>query len=224
MRRARRWRSALHDGYVVSGLLAAVRDPTRRLRIEQGRWRAAAIALVPLGLAAPSMRGWLESSMSLHMLVQMPLLAAAGFAAAAALPARDAKALAVRVGGALPCLLVASLASTFWMIPRALDLALFEPAIEAAKFVTLPLLVGAPLALAWPRLGVLGRGFVWTNLASMLAVLGWLYRASPLRVCNAYRISEQQQTGEWLVFLAIVTFVGWLATLFVTRPAHDATR
>jgi hypothetical protein len=88
----------------------------------------------------------------------------------------------------------------------------------------LPLLVGAPLALAWPRLGVLGRGFVWTNLASMLAVLGWLYRASPLRVCNAYRISEQQQTGEWLVFLAIVTFVGWLATLFVTRPAHDATR
>jgi len=201
-----------------------MRDPTRRLRGERGRWRAAALALVPLALAAPSLRAWLESSMPLHMLVQMPLLAAAGFAAAASLPARDAKALVDSVGGELPCLLVASLASTFWMIPRALDLALFEPAVEAAKFVTLPLLVGATLALAWPRLGVLGRGFVWTNLASMLAVLGWLYLAAPLRVCNAYRMSEQQQTGEWLVFLAIVAFVGWLATLFVARPVRNAAR
>lgn len=179
---------------------------------------------MPLALAAPSLRGWLESSMLLHMLVQMPLLAASGFAAAAALPARDAQALAGRVGGALPCLLVASLASTFWMVPRALDLALFEPAAEAAKFVTLPLLVGAPLALAWPRVGLLGRGFVWTNLASMLAVLGWLYLASPVRVCNAYRVPEQQQTGEWLVFLAIVVFVGWLATLFVQRPTQKVAR
>ncbi|MCD6679692.1 MAG: hypothetical protein LT102_03390 [Burkholderiaceae bacterium] len=208
----------------MSGLPAALRDPAHRLHGEPARWRAAAIALLPLALAAPSLRSWLESSMPLHMLVQMPLLAAAGFAAAAALPARNSEALAEAIGGALPCLLVAALASTFWMIPRALDLALFQPAVEAAKFVTLPLLVGAPLALAWPRLGVPGRGFVWTNFASMLAVLGWLYRASPLRACNAYRVPEQQLTGEWLVFLAIVVFVGWLATLFVERPAHKVAR
>ncbi|HEY0877826.1 MAG TPA: hypothetical protein VGE10_05185 [Zeimonas sp.] len=182
-----------------------------------------AIAL-PILLAVPWMRDWLESSMPLHMLVQMPMLVAAGCLGAAALPTRWRNAIADGVGGVVPCLLAASLASTFWMIPRALDLALAENTVEAAKFVTLPLLVGAPLALAWPRLGVPGRGFVWTNLASMLAVLGWLYRSSPLRACNAYPVGDQRETGEWLVFLAIAAFVGWLATLFVAPPARQRSQ
>ena len=207
----------------MSRRLAAGHAPAHRPRIAGPPWRPLAIAL-PVALATPWMRGWLESSMSLHMLVQMPLLAAAGFAAAMALPARSREAIALCVGGALPCLLVASLASMFWMIPRALDLALSEPTLEAAKFVTLPLLVGAPLALAWPRLGMLGRGFVWTNFASMLAVLGWLYRASPLRACNAYPVSDQREAGEWLIFLAIATFVGWLATLFAAPSSRQRMR
>lgn len=192
-------------------------------RVAGPPWRAVAVAL-SLALASPWMRIWLESSMPLHMLVQMPLLAAAGFAAAMALSARSRDAMTQGVGGAVPCLLVASLASTFWMIPRALDLALSEPAMEAAKFVTLPLLVGVPLALAWPRLGMLGRGFAWTNFASMLAVLGWLYRASPLRACNAYPVADQREAGEWLIFLAIVAFAGWLAMLFVAPSSRHRTR
>lgn len=207
----------------MSRRLAGIDDPMRRLHVAGPPWRAIAVAL-PLALATPWMRIWLESSMPLHMLVQMPLLAAAGFAAAMVLAARSRDAIAHCIGGALPCLLVASLASMFWMIPRALDLALAEPAMEAAKFATLPLLVGAPLALAWPRLGLLGRGFVWTNFASMLAVLGWLYRASPLRACNAYPVADQREAGEWLVFLAIVVFAGWLATLFAAPPSQPDTR
>ncbi len=198
-------------------------DPAHRPRAGRPPWRPLAVAL-PAALATPWLRAWLESSMSLHMLVQIPLLAAAGFAAATALPARSRDAIAHEVGGVVPCLLAASLASTFWMIPRALDLALSEPAVEAAKFVSLPLLVGVPLALAWPRLGMLGRGFVWTNFASMLAVLGWLYRASPLRACNAYPVSDQREAGEWLIFLAIVAFAGWLATLFVGPASRRGMR
>ncbi len=199
-------------------------DPRRLSRVAAGRWRAIPIALrlaltLWVALAAPWTRAWLESSMPLHMLVQMPLLAAAGYAATMALRERRRNAIAHGAGGAVPCLVVASLASAFWMIPRALDLALTDATLETAKFVTLPLLVGAPIALAWPRLGLLGRGFAWTNLASMLAVVGWLYRASPLRACNAYALPEQLETGEWLIFLAVVAFVAWLATLFVARPA-----
>ena len=43
--------------------------------------------LLWLGLGLPPLRHALESSMSAHMLIQMPLLAAAGFAAARALRA-----------------------------------------------------------------------------------------------------------------------------------------
>ena len=38
-----------------------------------------------------------------------------------------------------------------WMLPRTLDVSVTLPLIAAAKFLSLPLLIGLPLALSWPR-------------------------------------------------------------------------
>lgn len=168
-------------------------------------------------LALPPMRAWLEASMTTHMLIQIPLLTAAGFALGYALSSQQRAALRRLVGGPLPCILAATFASSYWMLPRALDAALVDPLAAVAKFVSLPLLVGAPLALAWERLGLIGRGFVWTNFFSMLAVLGWLYVAAPVRVCNSYLAADQQDAGWWMIRLAIALFLAWLASLFVGR-------
>ncbi len=173
-------------------------------------------------LALPMLRGWLEASMTTHMLVQMPLLAAAGFVAVRGLPAAWRQRLHRWAGGALPLVLLALFASSYWMLPRALDAALNEPMAELAKFTSLPLLAGAPLALAWERLGAIARGFVWTNFLSMLAVLGWLYIAAPVRVCNNYLESAQQDAGWWMVWLAIAGFVGWLVR-WLAGPASAPT-
>lgn len=163
--------------------------------------------------------------MTTHMLVQMPLLALAGFVAAGALPQRWRTGLHRFAGGPLPLALAAMLASSYWMLPRALDAALVDAWAETAKFASLPLLVGAPLALAWERLGSIGRGFVWTNFFSMLAVLGWLYIAAPVRLCNNYLVDEQASAGWSMVYLALALFAGWLATLFVgEEPAAGADR
>lgn len=163
-----------------------------------------------LVLALPGMRAWLESSMALHMLVQMPLLAVLGYGGAAGLGAAARARLCMALGGALPLVLAALLASSYWMLPRALDAALGGGWAETAKFVSLPLLVGAPLALAWPRLGSIARGFVWTNAFSMLAVLGWLYMAAPVRVCNNYLESAQYDAGRWMVLAAVGGFIAWM--------------
>jgi hypothetical protein len=178
--------------------------------------------LLWLALGLPPLRHALESSMSAHMLIQMPLLAAAGFAAAGALRPGVRARLLSWAGGALPLVLAAMLASSYWMLPRALDAALAEPAAEMAKFASLPLLVGAPLALAWPALGTIGRGFVWTNLSSMLAVTGWLYIAAPVRVCNNYLASAQYDTGMWMVRLAVLVFIGWLLAMLAGAPRRAA--
>lgn len=189
------------------------------------RWRLAAAGLLFVALALAPLRAWLEASMSAHMLVQMPLLALAGFVAAAALPPGWRRTLHRLAGGSLPLALAAMLASSYWMLPRALDAALVDPWAETAKFLSLPLLVGAPLALAWERLGSIGRGFVWTNFFSMLAVLGWLYIAAPVRLCNSYLVDEQAVAGWSMVYLALALFAGWLSTWFVGgRPAPDAVR
>ncbi len=171
-------------------------------------------------LSLAPMRSWLEASMTLHMLVQMPLLALAGFVAVGALPRHRRSALHRFAGGSLPLALAAMLASSYWMLPRALDVALVDSWAEFAKFASLPLLVGAPLALAWERLGPIGRGFIWTNFFSMLAMLGWLYIAAPVRVCNSYLVGEQAVAGWSMVYLAIALFIGWLSSFFVgSAPA-----
>ncbi|HJV24035.1 MAG TPA: hypothetical protein VJ673_00040 [Aromatoleum sp.] len=175
-------------------------------------------------LATPDARAWLEATMSGHMLVQIPLLAALGFVACRLLPDAWQEALLAAAGGPIPHVVVALFASSWWMLPRALDEAFANLTVEAAKFVSLPALVGLPLALAWRRLGTIGHGFIWTNFISMLAVLGWLYIAAPVRVCNSYLVDQQESAGWLMVKLALLLFAGWLASLFVGgSPENDAS-
>ncbi|MBI2308212.1 MAG: hypothetical protein HYU78_13000 [Rhodocyclales bacterium] len=170
-------------------------------------------------LTLPPVRHWLEASMASHMLVQMPLLVALGMVAVRLLPAGRRRRLRNGFGGPLACLTAATFASAYWMLPRALDAAIGEPLAEFAKFVSLPLLVGLPLALAWESFGLIGRGFVWTNLISMQVFLGWLYVAAPLRVCNNYLVDDQLRVGWLLITLAGLLFAGWLGALFRGAPA-----
>lgn len=173
------------------------------------------IGALYLLLATPAARALLEATMSSHMLLQIPLLAAAGFFAGRLLPECLQRRLLAAAGGAIPCVVLALFASSYWMLPRALDAALANPLAEVAKFISLPVLVGLPLALAWRRLAAIGRGFVWTNLISMLAVLGWLYIAAPLRICNSYLVNQQENAGWLMVKLAVLLFFWWMSTLFV---------
>ena len=173
------------------------------------------LGILYLLLGTPMARDWLEATMSRHMLVQMPLLVILGIIACRLLPVRWQNAVLAGVGGSVPCVMVALFASSYWMLPRALDAALTEPLAEVGKFLSLPLLVGFPLVLAWRRLTLIGRGFVWTNFISMLAVLGWLYIVAPVRVCNSYLVNDQEHAGWYMVIGSILLFVWWLATLFI---------
>lgn len=191
-----------------------------RLSLRRGE-AGALLALFWLLLGTPPARSWLETTMQLHMLLQIPLLVAIGVAAGRLLPAQWQARIVAAIGGALPCVLLAIFASSYWMLPRALDAAIGNPLAEIAKFLSLPLLVGLPLALAWRRVAPLWRQFIGTNFISMLGVLGWLYIASPVRVCNNYLVDEQNSAGWLMVKLAVLLFAWWLASLFFAgnRPA-----
>lgn len=178
------------------------------------RTRLAVVLFVVL--ATPAARDFLERVMVAHMLVQIPLLVVVGALGVAALsePVKAGVAAWNRCG--VPGTLLAIIASSWWMVPRALDWALASPVMEAVKFTTLPLFVGAPLALSWPSLGSMGRGFVVANVLPMWAVVGWVYIAAPVRVCNYYLIDQQVIAGVGLVSVSVAmglamglpTFVG----------------
>jgi hypothetical protein len=187
---------------------------------------AAGMALIAV-LGLPWLRSGLESGMATHMLVQIPLLAIAGYLLAGAY--RDGlEALQDRLDRTgIAFALVAVLVSGYWMLPRALDAALADPWVEAWKFVSVPLLVGLPARLCVRRLSTIAAGFAIANLLSMLAIVGWLYAAFPARLCNYYLLDQQVIAGKALLWIAGLLTVLWLAGFFIgagvtrERAAHS---
>ncbi|HEY0858225.1 MAG TPA: hypothetical protein VGE16_14260 [Albitalea sp.] len=162
------------------------------------------------GLLLPPLRHALESSMSLHMLVQYPALLLAGALLGAAVPCTMQRRLAawnvLGISGLAACTLVLAVA----MIPRVLDLALVDMRVEAVKVGAL-LLAGAMLLPSWRAAGLIVQGFFLGNVLPMTAIIGTLYADSPLRLCNAYRLDDQRQLGQALVWIAIAIALAWLA-------------
>jgi hypothetical protein len=161
-----------------------------------------------IALAAPALRSALEASMATHMLVQLPLLAAIGyFAGAAWMRSRPESAASHALAGAQSFnaggatgLVAASFVMILWMLPRCLDLARLDGMVDAIKFVSVPL-AGMAVALSWPRLPAIARGVVHLEVIATLFRFGWGYLAAEERLCLAYLASDQQRTGELLLWL-----------------------
>jgi hypothetical protein len=164
----------------------------------------ALVALPPLG-------AMLEAGMATHMLLQYPALLLAGALAACGLPRRWREVLDAWNGLGVSGLLFVTLALAVLMIPRVLDLALTDGRVEFLKIASL-LGCGLALVTSWRRAGLVVQGFFLGNVLPMTAVAGLLYLDAPLRVCNAYRLDEQQQVGAALVAIAATVAVGWLVS------------
>ena len=121
--------------------------------------RTVLIALVGYAvLLLPPLRHLLESRMGLQMLVQIPLLVVIGYLLRGGIPRRVVAVIDRWNGQGITGLLLASLAGLFWMLPRSLDAAVGEASMEVAKFISVPLLIGLPMGLSWPRAGFKSSG------------------------------------------------------------------
>lgn len=160
----------------------------------------------------PPLRAWLEADMARHMLLQLPLLLLAGALLALSLSAGARRRLAAWNAHGLSGLLLCLLVSAFWMIPRALDAALFSPWVAAAKFGTL-IAAGAALPLSWRPAGPVVQAFFIGNWAWMSATAGLLYQDSTARLCNAYLLEQQAAAGHGLVAFALLVPLGWAVAL-----------
>ncbi len=179
--------------------------------------RLAAAAILWFGLWLPQLRSGLESDMALHMAVQIPLLAMVGMLIAPEARRFEPRWLAEADWLGIPGIVLVLFSTSYWMLPLALDSALDDWRMEVAKFVSLPLLVGLPLVLSWPRMPPLGRLFIIANVISKVGALGGLYLAAPIRLCAYYRLDQQAGAGLTLIAIAagvtfaafLVAFSGW---------------
>lgn len=177
--------------------------PTRRLCL--------AGAILWAVLAVPPVRHTLESTMTSQLLVQFPLLALAGGWLAQGIPAWLNRHLAAWNHRGISGLLLASLTGLVWMLPLAVDASLNDPQVTLMKFLSVPMLIGAPVALSWPRAGFVVRGMVLLELIATTFRLGWLYVISPVRLCSNYLLDDQQRLGQFLIGIGctIIVTLAW---------------
>ena len=162
---------------------------------------------------------YLEASLLKHVLLEIPLLVGIGITAGCLLKPRLSGALDTI---SLPCILLACFTLAFWMIPRWLDASLSNAMVAYAKYLSVPILVGMPLALSWSNLHFIARGVVKIEFLAMLFRLGWLYQVSPSRLCNNYLLSEQQQLGYLFICIGFACAAIWLFQIFFMRAGYAA--
>jgi len=160
-------------------------------------------------LAAPPIRAWAESSMAWHMLVQLPLLALIGYVIGSTWQRSRPEIGAAQStlgciqsfnAGGVTGLIAASFTMVLWMLPRFLDLARLELAVDTLKFVSVPL-AGIAVALSWPRLPAIARAVVHLEVIATLLRFGWGYLAAEERLCLVYLADDQRLTGMMLLWL-----------------------
>lgn len=196
-----------------------MKPPMNALGNPQSRTVLFGFALAVIAIAC---RRPLESTMARHMLLQIPLLIAAGSCVALGLRHTGIAARAGRLRAydenGITGLFAFLLVSAYWMIPKALDSAAISLAADTGKFVSL-LLAGLLLPASLTRANIIIQLFFIGNFASMAAIAGMLYQDTPRRLCNLYLIDDQMITGTGLVILAIAVAVAW-GIRQLTRPAR----
>jgi hypothetical protein len=160
----------------------------------------------------------LEADPVTHVLVQLPLLAVSGVLMIRGVAAHSFD-MPTPIANALT--LVAVFAILFWMLPRYIDATLVSPLVETAKFVSIPLLVGFPLAIAWSKSHPFLRGFLKANAISMLGILAFLYTHAPVRICNSYLVADQERLGYGFLIAAFVLGGVWSIQLFFPQTGSS---
>jgi len=184
--------------------------------------------LLLLVLSTPPARQSLESSMTAQTLLQIPLLVVAGLLLPRSLPRRALAIVAAWNHRGISTLVLASATSAFWMLPRMLDAAVNDPLVAIAKFLSVPLLIGLPFALGWPRMGFIVRGVFLVEFIATFFRLGWLYLIWPERLCNNYLLDDQQRLGQYMLLIGAALLLGVAGKLLwgrfdsLTEPRADS--
>jgi hypothetical protein len=188
----------------------------RRCGHFSGRSGWALLAALPLLLLWPALRHTVEGRMSLHMLLEFPLLFVAGWAVRRLGP-RAAFLQWVDWRGWTGATLT-SLVAAGWMLPSLLDWSLMSPGVATAKYASW-WLAGWLLSDSWRRLDPEVLLFLAGNIAWMTATAGMLYLDTPQRLCVNYLEDDQRHAGIGLVLLAI-----GLGALAIRRAMTADTR
>lgn len=148
-------------------------------------------------LCLPEVRAWMESRMSLHMALELPLLFFAGWLIGSVAPRRWPFLARVDASGLFSAT-TASCILALWMVPAALDMAVLDPAAALLKY-GMWVLAGGVLQTARSRITPVIAAFFLANAGWMTASAGLLYLDAEQQLCVNYLVDDQRTTGFALI-------------------------
>jgi hypothetical protein len=168
-----------------------------------------ALVLIAASFSIPPVRVFLERSMFLQMVIQIPML----FIGGALLSGLARPAVGIPIWRyinlyGLSGFMMAQMILLYWMLPISIDRAVVFPLVDLVKICTIliaGLLVGESLQKSPSALQLFFIGY----FIAMLAWLGYYFVTTEFRLCNAYSLSSQQNTGYGLIGLDLITFALW---------------
>lgn len=161
-------------------------------------------------LSVPPLRSLIEQSMVWHMVVQMPMLLAAGWLfAGRPVVARDGPLPRSWDHFGLTSFMLAQAIFSYWMLPSAIDRAVVLPLVDLLKLLSL-FCGGVLLQRAMARSPSALQLFVVGYAVSMLFAAGSFVASADQRLCNAYSLESQWKAGLGLVALGATIGVIWL--------------
>ena len=196
------------------------------------------VSLCSIGLSVPPLRMLIEQSMLWHMAIQMPLLILTGWllmASGSPLPVARASRRANQqtpmqintqinpqasewnVYG-LTGFVFSFITITYWMLPSAIDRAVVLPSADMMKLMSL-LACGASLRHSSVRAPALIQLFFLGNFLAMMLWLGSYFLQTDLRLCNAYSLQSQINTGWSLIAWGLGIGISWVARQLIAMRA-----
>lgn len=155
----------------------------------------------------------LESSMILHMLVQLPLLAALGFFCSLELSKLYTSLIRYADDyGAVTFVFVTGV-FMFWMIPSALDQSVTEWSYKISKYISV-FFMGFVYGYGRLYMNPILHGVLKFEGWAMLCRFGYGYMVAPQRLCSNYLIEEQIVLGKIFLVLAAIIALYWSAVIF----------
>ena len=184
---------------------------------------AIAVTAVGCALSIPPLRALIEQSMVWHMVIQMPILAAAGWLWAQFFGQRY---LTARPNSwnqyGLTSFMAAQIIFTFWMLPVEIDRAVVLYEVDALKLASL-IAFGALMHRSVKNSPATLQLFFVGYAVSMLLTAGAFLATSERRLCNAYALESQWSAGVGLMLLGATMGCAWLWQVFRPGAKGSAT-
>lgn len=158
-------------------------------------------AIVLVVIAFP-MNEWLAKTMLRHQLIEIPLIFFCGIFTGRYIWKLSAKDSYIAVS----MIIFIMFSLIFWMLPKSVDLAALSPSFN--KIMNIHIFI-----VGWLTTSVLKdtifelKIFLLGMIAAKLMAVGVTLRVFNLLLCSAFSIEQQEETGFYMILLAIVLFI-----------------